>query len=112
MNIALLYVLIIAPLLLYIGIAREQVPDPIFKSIALFGIGNLLINSYWLYFNITDGKPAWMNYINLFLVSPLLIVIGLNGKYSNNKYYEMLLMIAFAMFGYHLLSIIREIISR
>jgi len=110
--ISFLYVLLIAPTFLYIGLAREQVPDLTFSSLGLFGLINFIVNSYWTYQKVKNGTSPWLNYINIFIVSPLLIILSLNGKSSNRKYFEMLLMVAFAIFGYHLLSIIREIISR
>ena len=112
MYISLLYVLILAPLFLYIGIAREQVPDTIFTLLGLLGIGNFLLNTYASYVKLNNNQNPWINYINIFLVSPLLIILALNGKTAKRKYFEMLLMCAFAAFGYHLLSIIRETISR
>jgi hypothetical protein len=112
MNISLAYVLLIAPIFFYIGIAREQVPDIAFSALGLFGVGNFLLNAYWAYTKISGGNSPWLNYINLFIISPLVIILVINGKTANRKYFEMLLMVAFAAFGYHLLSIIREIISR
>jgi hypothetical protein len=47
------------------------------------------------------GKSAWVNYIHIFLVGPLLIYIGHTGKHTERKYYEMLLMLGFASIGYH-----------
>ena len=112
MYLSIFYVLLISPIFLYIGLGREQVPDMVFLVLGLFGLGNFIINAYWSYIKIKENKNPWLNYINLFLVSPLLIILALNGKTANRKYFEMLLMTAFATFGYHLLSIMREIISR
>ena len=111
MNISLAYILIV-PLMLYIGIMREQVSDSIYKVFGIFGLANFLINAYWLYSYRKVENNHWLYYINLFLVSPVIIIIGVNGKYTKSKYFEMLLMISFALFGYQLLSVIREIISR
>jgi hypothetical protein len=109
---AVLHLLIIVPFLLYIGIAREQVPDSVFKGVLGLGFFVALYQSYKAYTHIQAGTSPWINYIHIFLLAPLLIIIGYNGKNANRKYFEMLLMLAFAATGYHSLSIIREIMAR
>ena len=112
MILALIHLVIIVPFLFYVGLAREQVPDSVFKVV--FGLGALVLfyQSFKAYSKIMEGKSPWINYIHIFLLAPLLIIIGYNGKNTNRKYFEMLLMFGFAAGGYHSLSIIREIASR
>ena len=109
---ALVHLVIIVPFLLYIGLAREQVPESVFKGVLGLGFVVLMYQSFKAYSKITEGKSPWINYIHIFLLAPLLLIIGYNGKNTNRKYFEMLLMFAFAAGGYHSLSIIREIASR
>ena len=91
---------------------REQLPETMYKVI--FGLGTFVVlyQSYKAYEKIADGKSAWLNYIHIFLLAPLLLIIGYYGKNTNRKYFEMLLMFAFAAAGYHALSIMREMASR
>jgi len=109
---ALIHVVIIVPFLLYVGLAREQVPESVFKGVLALGVIVLFYQSYKAYTKITENKSPWINYIHIFLLAPLLLIIGHYGKNTNRKYFEMLLMFAFAAGGYHSLSIMREIASR
>jgi hypothetical protein len=109
---ALAHIIVIVPFLLYIGLAREQVPDSVYKGVFALGAFVALYQAYKAYGKIQNGQNPWINYIHIFLLAPLLLIIGYNGKNTNRKYFEMLLMLAFAAAGYHSLSIIREIMSR
>ena len=110
--ISIVHLVLIVPFLLYIGLAREQVPETLFKFIFGLGIFVGLYQCYKAYVKIMEGKSPWINYIHIFLLVPLLLIIGYNGKNTKRKYFEMLLLLTFAAMGYHSLSIIREIISR
>ena len=109
---SLLHTLVIAPLFLYVGIAREQVPDSIFYALGGTGVVIAGYHAYRAYEKIKAGQSPWVNYIHIFLVAPLLIILGLLGKTANRKYFEMLLLLGFSALGYHAFSIIREILSR
>jgi len=109
---AVVHLIVIVPFLLYIGLAREQVPEYVFKGVLGLGVFVLFYQAYKAYGKILEGKSPWINYIHIFLLAPLLIIIGHYGKNTNRKYFEMLLMLAFAAGGYHALSMIREIASR
>jgi len=111
-QIALFHVIIVAPLFLYVGLAREQTPDAVFYTLGGIGAFILLFHIYKAYEKIQEGKSPWINYIHIFLVAPLLIVLGYNRKTTNRKYFEMLLILGFAGGGYHALSIIRDMLSR
>lgn len=108
---SLIHILVICPFLLYIGLAREQVPESVFRGVLGLGVFVGLYQSYKAYTKIMDGKSPWINYIHIFLLVPLLLIIGYHGKTANRKYFEMLLMFAFAVGGYHTLSLIREYAS-
>lgn len=109
---SVVHLVLIVPFLLYIGLAREQVPETLFKFIFGLGVFVGLYQCYKAYLKIMEGKSPWINYIHIFLLVPLLLIIGYNGKNTKRKYFEMLLLLAFAAMGYHSLSIIREIMSR
>jgi hypothetical protein len=109
---ALVHLVVIVPFLLYVGMAREQVPESVYKVTLALGVIVLFYQSFKAYKKLADGKSPWINYIHIFLLAPLLLIIGFNGKNTNRKYFEMLLMFAFAAAGYHSLTIMREIASR
>jgi len=112
MILSLLHLLVIVPFLLYVGLMREQLPETLYKGIFGLGAFVLIYQIYKAYLKIVDGKSPWINYIHIFLLAPLLLIIGYYGKNTNRKYFEMLLMCAFAAGGYHALSMIRETASR
>jgi hypothetical protein len=56
---------------------------------------------YHIYKAYMDPKFAWVNYIHIFIVGPLLLYIGFTKEKTNRKYYELILMLAFAAIGYH-----------
>ena len=112
LQLAIFHVVVIAPLFIYVGLAREQVPDAVFYTLGSIGIVIALYHAYRAYEKIKEGKSPWVNYIHIFLVAPLLIILGYNRKTTNRKYFEMLLMLGFASGGYHALSIMRDMLSR
>ena len=112
MILALVHLVVIVPFLLYVGLAREQVPETVFNGVFVLGLVVLFYQSYKAYLKIAEGKSPWINYVHIFLLAPLLLIIGYHGKNTNRKYFEMLLMFAFAAGGYHSLSMMREIASR
>lgn len=111
-QLALLHTLLIAPFILYVGLAREQVPDAVFHTMLAIGIVILGYHSYKAYTKIQAGTSPWINYIHIFLVAPLLIVTGYYGKTANRKFFEMLLLLGFSAFGYHSLNLVRELTSQ
>lgn len=112
LQLALFHALIIAPLFIYVGLAREQVPDAVFYSLGCIGLAIFGYHAFKAYTKIMAGQSPWVNYIHIFVVVPLLIVLGLYRKTANRKYFEMLLMVGFAALGYHSLTVMREIMSR
>jgi len=112
MQLALFHSLVVSPLFIYVGISIEQVPDAVFYTLGGLGLVIAGYHIFKAYEKIKDGKSAWINFIHIFLVVPILLILGVLGKTANRKYFEMLLLLGFSAFGYHTLSIIREIISR
>jgi hypothetical protein len=111
-QLALFHVLVIVPIFIYVGLAREQVPDAVFYTLGGLGAVIAAYHSYRAYTKIAAGKSPWVNYIHIFLVAPLLLILAVYGKTANRKYFEMLLMLGFAAGGYHALSVIRDTISQ
>ena len=103
---ALVHLIVIVPFLLYIGLARDKVSDSVFKGVFVLGLIVLFYQSYKAYTKIVGGKSAWVNYIHILLIAPLLLIIGHYGKTTSRKYFEMLLLAAFAAGGYHGLSLV------
>jgi hypothetical protein len=97
MLVNLFHVFFVSALFFYVGIVRTDIPPFMFP--VLLGLGAIIV-LYHIY-KATIKKHAWVNYIHIFLVGPLLMWIGWNGVETPRKYFELLLMLAFATIGYH-----------
>lgn len=106
--ISVFHVLFVAPLFLYVGLARKEVPDMIFLLLGVMAAGMFLYHAYQAYSKLSEGKSAWVNWIHIFLIVPLLAVLARYKKEASRRYFEMLLLLGFSAIGYHGLYFIRE----
>jgi len=93
----LLHIVIIGSLFLYIGIKQVDMPEYLFPGIAGLGLFIIIYHFYKAFYK----KDAWVNYIHIFFIGPLLISIGILNKSAPRKLFEIVLMFAFASIGYH-----------
>lgn len=100
----LVHILVFSTFLGYIGITAAKLPTFIYPIILSLGA---LIIVYHIYKSIYK-KDAWINYIHILIVGPLLVYIGLYKEETPRKIFELVLMLAFASFGYHGYYIIHE----
>jgi hypothetical protein len=91
------HILFVTSFLGYIGIVRESLPKFLFPLVLVVGI---FIVVYHIYKSIFK-KDAWINYIHIFIVGPLLVYVGLQKDKTPRKVFEIILMLAFASLGYH-----------
>ena len=105
----LLHALLIGPAFFYIGYMRDQIPSPVFTGLLVVGAVVLLYHLYRAFTKIKDGKSAWINWIHIFLVAPLLLLIGYLGKDAERRYFEMMILLGFAATGYHALYAVRSL---
>jgi hypothetical protein len=94
----LFHILIVFPFLYYVYKYRNSLSDNICNILLVTAIIGFIYHLY-LY---TKGLHPWVNLIHLLLVFPLLYYIGKNCKKTTRKYFEMLLLLAFASLGFHL----------
>lgn len=102
------HALLVGPGLLYVGFSPESVPDSVYTGLLVGGIFILGYHAYRAYEKLKDNKSAWVNWIHIFLVAPLLMIVGYHKKEASRRYFEMLMMLGFAAVGYHGLYLIRE----
>jgi hypothetical protein len=95
------HVLIAAPFLIYVGIQGTKVPTWMYGLIAALAIGMVGYHGFRAFQKIADGRSAWINWIHLLLVVPVLAWIAVKGKETERRAFEMLLMLGFAGLGYH-----------
>jgi len=95
------HILFVGTLFLYVGLARTDLPKWAFPG--LLGLGGFIVvyHLYKLYLHISMGKSYWVNLFHILLVGPLLMWIGYNAEKTPRMYFEFLLMLAFAVIGYH-----------
>jgi len=101
----LFHIILVSGLLLYIGSTQDTMPKWIYPL--LIGLGIFII-VYHIYKSIYK-KDAWINYIHIFIVGPLLVYIGVYEKKTPRKYFEIILMLAFASLGYHSYYILKDL---
>ena len=93
----LFHIVIASGILFYIGVTRDRLPSVLFPII--LGLG-LLIVGYHVY-KASLKRDAWVNYIHIFIVGPLLVWVGFQRAKTPRKIFELILMLAFASLGYH-----------
>ena len=105
--IAILHVVLIVPFLLWIGFQRAATPEWVYHI--LFGTG-LLILAYHGFKAVgrffAKSQFLWVNVIHVLFVAPLLLWIGYHAKKTERPAYDMLLIVAFGAFGYHLYKLV------
>jgi hypothetical protein len=105
--IGVLHVVLFVPFLLWIGFNRAATPDWVYKVLFGFGILVLLYHGYKAVGRYFAKSPViWINIIHVLFVAPLLMWIGFYEKKTERPAYDMLLILAFGAFGYHLYKLI------
>lgn len=97
----LFHILIVGPLLIYVGIKRDKIPSIMFPILLYLGLFIILYHLYKVYNNIKLEKGYWVNLFHILIVGPILVYIGYNREKTQRLYYELLLMLGFAAIGYH-----------
>lgn len=97
----LFHIILVGTLFLYVGIKGVNTPYYLFLFIKYLGIFIIIYHIYKAYLKIVSGNSAWVNYIHIFLIGPLLLIIGINESATSRKYFELLLMCGMASIGYH-----------
>jgi hypothetical protein len=91
------------PLFLYIYVNRQTLPPWICKLLLVLGIAAIAYFSHKLY---KGTKAKWVALLHIFIVAPLLISIGYKCESTERQFFEVLLLLTFALFGYHLYNFI------
>jgi NADH:ubiquinone oxidoreductase subunit K len=99
----LFHIILVSGLFYYIGTTGDKLPKNMFPF--LIGLGIFII-AYHIYKSLFK-KDAWVNYIHILIVGPILVWIGLCQDKTHRKFFEIILMLAFASFGYHLYYLVQ-----
>ena len=107
-SLSIMHLLVIAPLFLFIGFQRTAIPDWLYIILFVLGIFILIYHGSKLTMRIKNNSGYWwVNAFHVGIVAPLLLYIGYYKKTTPRFAYELLLMLGFAVIGYHLFSIVR-----
>ena len=98
---SLFHIFIVSALFLYVGVMQKNTPKMFFWTFIVIGTIIILYHSYELYQHILDNKSVWVNLLHIITVGPVLIYIGILGADTKRMWFEILLMLGFASFGYH-----------
>lgn len=104
LSVSLLHVLLIAPLLLFIGFTKDKYLNKVLFSLIL--AGGISVLAYHLYLVSKKGlNRGFILLLHAILFAPLLIYIGIMGLYNKDKVfwgaYWLLQVLGFAAVGYH-----------
>ena len=81
----------------------ESISPFFYKVIFGSGLFILFYHLYKAYMKIVEKGigSAWVNYIHIFLVAPVLIAIGYGNGNAPRYFREICIMLGFAAMGYH-----------
>lgn len=105
---SLFHVLFVAPVLFFVGFQRAATPKWVYLS--LLSVGMLLLGYHTYKFLLRWGQHSprtWIHLIHVATIAPLLMYIGFHQINTPRFAYELLLLLAFGMTGYHLFQLVR-----
>ena len=97
----LLFILIFGCLFLYIGLKRSNMSKDMFKQLFLFGIILIIYFFMKAFSNSEPGESNTTNFIYLFIIAPLIVIIGIKGSSTSSGYFNILAICAFFIIIYH-----------
>lgn len=105
--IGVLHVALIVPFLLWVGFSRAATPEFAYQILFCVGLIVALYHGYKVVGRYFANSPfLWVNIIHVLFVAPLLLWIGYNAKKTERPPYDMLLLVGFGAFGYHLYKLV------
>ena len=109
MIVSLFHILAVVPLFLYVGFMRDKTASHVFPLLMGLGLIVFFYHAYKVFRKMQVGSSsAWVNWIHVLFVGPLLIYIGRMGKETPRSAYELLLLGGFGAGGYHIYSFASE----
>lgn len=107
----LVHLVVVVPLLIYVyyKAINKELNSTICTPFLAIGILGIIYHAFLCSNKVDENKETWrcwVNHIHMFLVFPLFIYIGYYCENTERKYFEMLLLLAIASFGYHARNLI------
>ena len=104
----LFHIIFIGGLFLYVGILKNNINKWLYTVLFYLGILLIIYQTYKLFNLKKDSLYYWVYYFHIFIIAPLIIYIGFNKENTPRYCYEFLLMLAFAVIGYHTYYLFNE----
>jgi len=92
----LFHIFFVGPLLIYIGIHGNKTNTTMLHSLKFLGLLVIMYHGYKMY-----KTGSWVNYFHVLFVGPLLVLIGIYGNSSSDKFFKLMLLSGIAALGYH-----------
>jgi hypothetical protein len=97
----LFHIILVGGLFLYVSLKNATMPELMFPFLKLLGIFIIIYHSYKSYTYSLVKKSFNVNLFHIFIVAPVLLYIGYERPAPNKFVYQLLLMLAFSVIGYH-----------
>ena len=97
----LFHIILVGGLFLYVSLKNATMPKFMFTFLELLGIFIIIYHSYKSYTYSLVKKSFNVNLFHIFIVAPVLLYIGYERPAPNKFVYQLLLMLAFSVIGYH-----------
>ena len=97
----LFHIILVGGLFLYVSLQNATMPKFMFPFLVFLGVFLIVYHSYKSYAYSLLKKSFKINLFHIFIVAPVLIYIGYERPTPNKFVYQLLLMLAFAVIGYH-----------
>jgi hypothetical protein len=107
---SIFHILFVAPLFLFVGFMRASTPIWLYWLLVGLGLMILVYHGYKAFIRWRAASSyLWVNLLHVALVAPLLLFVGAGQKDTPRYGYELMAMTGFAVAGYHLYSLVKEI---
>jgi len=93
----LVHIVIFFPLFYYVYVSRDSLSNEVKYLLLLLAAMGILFHLYKV---VSVDKMKWIYLIHLIIVFPILLYIGYGDK-TPRYIFELLLIVAFGMLGYH-----------
>jgi len=97
----LFHIIFVGGLFLYVSLKNATMPKFMFPFLIFLGFFIIIYHAYKSYTYSLVKKSFNVNLFHIFIVAPVLIYIGYERPNPNKFVYQLLLMMTFAVIGYH-----------
>jgi hypothetical protein len=108
----LIHIIIIGSLLLYVGIKGKTMPQFMYHILLVIGILILVAHGYSVISKYGQKNSGlWVNLFHIFIVAPVILLIGLKREQAPYYLFQFMIMLGFAAIGYHGYFMIKELMD-